>query len=411
MANNKMARNGRFNFVGNLTFGKDIKTTTQLGEGKWYKTRANVGVRDNQNTQFLNLEFMHEKQFDTVKIYTKDGDLVDIPNAMTTDENVMSNAADFLKIVVDVETDFEKKKEYTKLVFKKRNHEMKKEEEKTQEDRDKIVEYSTQIKEQAANRFEFVHIKDVIDFFANNKELMEGKKVRVSGQIKPNYYNGKTTLQYIPNFIEFVEDEVENGLKANIDLFFDKDGIDDDTKGKKMFVNGYIWDIVKNRDTKVKEDKLMPLTVVFDYSKTDDDNADHQMLVEFVKSTFKITNKKYIHKNGMDINVINGREMEEFDESKLTDGQRMAIKLGMKKLEDYKPKGMVFGDRIQELKVVCPDLKAYPEGSQEVMPIKELEDYLMVDYVKNEDNSTEDKTEESKQEDNNQADLMSKLFG
>lgn len=179
-----------------------------------------------------------------------------------------------------------------------------------------------------------------------------------------------------------------------------------------MFVNGYIWDIVKNRDTKVKEDKLMPLTVVFDYSKTDDDNADHQMLVEFVKSTFKITNKKYIHKNGMDINVINGREMEEFDESKLTDGQRMAIKLGMKKLEDYKPKGMVFGDRIQELKVVCPDLKAYPEGSQEVMPIKELEDYLMVDYVKDEDNSTEDKTEESKQEDsNNQADLMSKLFG
>lgn len=408
---NKMARNGRFSFVGALTFGKDIKTTSQLGEGKWYRTRANVGVKDQQNMQFLNLEFMHEKNFESVKIFTKDSELVDIPNSMTTDENVMSNAADFLKVVIDTETDFEKKKEYTKLVFKKRNHEMKKEDEKTEEDREKIKEYSEQIKQQAENRFEFIHMKDVIDFFANNKEKLDGKKVKVTGQIKPNYYNGKTTLQYVPNFIEFAEDSVENGLKANIDLFYDKDSIDDDTKGKKMFVNGYIWDQVKNRDTGVKEDKLMPLTVVFDYTKTNDEDENHQMLIDFVKSTFKILNKKYVHKNGMDINVMNGREMEEFDESKLTDGQKTAIALGMKKLEDFKPKGMVYGDRIQELKVVCPDLKAYPEGSQETeIAVKELDEYLMVDYVKNEDNN-EVEDNKPQQEEQDQSAMMSKLFG
>lgn len=406
----RMARNGRFTFVGNLTFGKDIKSTSQLGEGKWYKTRANVGVKDNQNTQFLNLEFMHEKDFDTVKIFTKDGNSVDVNKAMTTDEMVVNNAADFLKTTVDVETDFEKKKEYTKLVFKKRNHEMKKEEEKTEEDKEKIVEYTSLIKEQAENRFEFIHIKDVIDFFANNKEVLDGKKVRVTGQVKPNYYNGKTTLQYIPNFIELVEDEVENGLTANIDFFYDKDGIDDDTKGKRMFVNGYIHDVIKNKETRVKEDKLMPLTVVIDYTKIDGENEQHKMLLDFLKSTFKITNKKQVHKNGIDINVINGREMEEFDESKLTDGQRMAIALGMKKLEDYKPRGVVFGDRIQELKVTCPDLKAYPQGSQEVMPVKELEDYLMMDVIKEDkDDTTQEEITESKQEDTSV--MLKGLFG
>ena len=55
-------------------------------------------------------------------------------------------------------------KEYTKLIFKKRNHEFKKEEDKTDEDREKIKEYDAQIKELATNRITFCHMTDAIIF-------------------------------------------------------------------------------------------------------------------------------------------------------------------------------------------------------------------------------------------------------
>ena len=60
------------------------------------------------------------------------------------------------------------------------------------------------------------------------------------------------------------------------------------------------------------------------------------MMLDFMKGIFKIKDKKQVHKIGLHINCINGAEEIEFNESCLTDNQKMAIALGMNKLEDFK---------------------------------------------------------------------------
>lgn len=397
----KISRNNTFNFVGTLKFGKDLVSTRQLGESKWKSTRANVMVKDNENAQFLNIEYMHADDVSNAIMFTKDNEKIEVDLSMTNNPEVVKNCADFMKTTVDLETDFEKKKEYVKLIFKKRNHEFKKAEDKTQEDFDKIEEYTKEIEEKATNRHEFAHMKDVIKFLEENKELLEDKKVRVRGDVKTNYYNGKTNLQYVPKEIELVENDMENGLRAETDLFFDKDSMDDDKKEKKVHINGYIMDRVK------KKDVLVPLSVVIDYAKVDLDNPEHVELLNFLKGIFSVKDKKQIHKMGVLLNVINGRESTEFDESMLTDSQKMCIKLGMNTINDFRPKGNVYGERMQELKVINGDFRTYKEGSVEVFPINELDDYL----IQTQDEIKEQKEEESKTEEISDATKIANLFG
>lgn len=401
----RLARNARFEFIGELKFGKDIVATRQLGETKWKSTRANVMVKDNENAQFLNIEYIHADDVKIAKIFTNEKDengkniSVDIDLSMTNSPDVVKNSADYMKTIIDLETDFEKKKEYTKLIFKRLNHQFKKDDEKTQEDFEKIAEYTKQIEEQADNRYEFVHMKDVIKFLEDNKELLDGKKVKVRGNVKTNYYKGNTTLQYVPNEIEFVDEDVPNGLKADVDFFFDKDSMDDDKKGKKVHINGYIMDRVD------KQDKLLPLTVVIDYTKIDLDNPEHAMLLDFLKGIFTVKDKKQIHKMGILLSVVNGREVEEFDESKLTDQQKMSIKLGMNKIEDFKK--TVYGEVTRELKVINGDFKNYPEGCVVMFPITEIDNYL----VQSTEKINEQKEEEKQTETITEADKIANLFG
>ena len=407
----KLFKKGRFSFIGGVSASKEPLSTSVMGTSDWKKTRLGVGIKNDQNLQFLNMEYIHSDKVKTCRLFGTDGEQFEVNLTDTDKDEVKNKVADFSKITIDLETDFEKKKEYTKLIFKKRNHEFKKEEEKTDEGREKIKEYDAQIKELATNRLTFCHMKDAIIFLNSSLPILEGKKVRVNGDIKSNFYNGKNVLQYVPNYIEIVPDDTENQLKAYIDLFYDKDSIDDDKDLKKMIVNGYIGERIK------KADKLYPLTVVVDYTKIDESNDLHKALLEMMKSNFAITDKKQVHKIGLELNVINGSPTIEFDASCLTDKQRMAITVGLNKLEDFKPKGNVYGDKVTELRVVKGDLKEYPEGAIEVFSVKDLEDYLVQDDsdvsakdVKVKDKpKAEDKSEEVKTE--TPEDMMAKLFG
>lgn len=402
----KLFRNGRFDFIGELAHAKETLTTSKLSPtSEWERTRLGVGVKDDNNMQFLNMEYIHSSKVKTCKILNKDGEMEEVNLADTTSDKVMNKANDMIKITIDLETDFEKKKEYTKLIFKKRNHEMKSEDEKTDEDREKIAEYAAQIKELANNRVEFCHIKDAIAFINSAIPMLKDYKIRVTGNVKSNFYNDKNNLQYVPSFIEIVPKETENQLKAFLDIFYEKDSIDDDKKLKKFIVNGYVGERIK------KADKLYPLTIVIDYAKVDEENPEHIMFLDFMKDNFKITDKKMIHKMGVEINVINGAEKVEFDESCLTDNQKMGIKLGLNTIDDFKPKGNVYGNRTTELRVCKGDLKAFPNGAVEVFAVKDLSEYLVSDDSDKNINDVK-KTEEIKETSNSSAeDMMKKLFG
>lgn len=403
----KLFKKGRFSFIGSLYIPNEPVSTQNMGTSEWKKTRLGIGVKNDQNLQYITMDYIHSDKVKTTKLFGKDGEQFEVKLEDTTKQEIIDKVADFSKITIDLETDFEKKKEYTKLIFKKRNHEFKKEEDKTDEDREKIAEYDAQIKELANNRISFVHMKDAITFLNTALPLLKDKKLRINGDVKSNFYNGKNSLQYIPNYIEIVPDDTEEQLEAYIDFFFDKDSLDDDKNLKKLIVNGYIGEKVK------KLDKLYPLTVLVDYNKIDETNDIHKALLDVMKGYFDITDKKQVHKMGLELNVINGAEKVEFDKSMLTDKQKTAIAVGLNKLDDFKPKGNVYGDRISELRVIKGDLSAYPNGAIEVFPVKDLEDYLYQDDsdVKVED-VTASEPKQAKEENKEQSaeDLMKQLF-
>lgn len=412
MAKNKMFRQSTFEFIGTLSYGDAPLSTKKLSDtSKWSRTRLGVSVRDGSNSEYLTMEYIHCNDVKTCKLLEmvdKEAKMFDINLDNTTDRNVIERVPNFARTVIDLESDFEKKDERIKLFFKKLNHDRK--ETKTEEDLEKIAEYEKQIAELSDNKVEYVHMKDVIQMLNSSLPVIAKQKVRVTGNVKINYYNGKARLQYIPSLIELVPEETENKLKVYADFFYDKDGIEDDSKEKKMYVNGYIGETVS------KVDKLYPIQVVLDYTKIDEENAQHMMLLKLMKDIFKITDKKQIHKNAIEINVLNGREQVEFSEACLTEQQKMYVQMGLNKLEDFRPRGGAYGDKVQELRVAKADLKEMPEGSVEVFSIKDLDDYLsqddsdksIKDVKKEETKKVNEVKEEAKEQSTD--DLMKSLF-
>ncbi len=406
MAKERMFDRGRFVFIGEPVFGRDnVVTTAKLNsKSEWSRTRLNFGVKVGNNTQFLNTEYIHSDKIKTVKLFDKEGNGFEVKLDDTANPMHLDKVGDFSKITVNLETDQEVKKQYYSLLFRRRNHEIKAD--KTTEDEDKIKEYTEQLKEFSSNVVQFVHIKDFIKFINSNQEVIKGNKVKVTGDVKSNYYNGKNRLQFIPSTVEFVSADTREELTVHLDIFFDKDSIDDDKKEKKMYINGYVGERIK------KADKLIPTQIIFDYSKANLEDENQNNLVEFVKGFFNVKNKKVLHRLPVICQVINGAEVVEFDESHLTKTQKTAIALGLNTLEDFKPKGNVFGDRINFVRLLQPDLKVATDGAIESIDVEDLYNYLLeddsdksIEDVKNNDN------EESKKEEQSNDDLMKALFG
>lgn len=406
MAKENLFRRGTFKFIGDPVFGRDnVVTTAKLSpKSDWSRTRLNFGIKKANDTQFLQTEYIHSDKFSKTKLFDKDGNGFDVAWSDTNKPSTLDRVADYTKITVNLETDQEVKKEYYSLIFKIRNHEMK--EEQTQDDLDKIKEYSEQLKEFSGNVHKFAHMKDVIKFINDNQDKIKGHKIRVTGDAKSNYYKEKNNLQYIPSNIELVSNDVESELTVNLDIFFSKDEIIDDDQEKKMYINGYVGEKIK------KAERLIPTQLIFDYSKADLDNETQLQLVKFVKKFFEVEKESSLYKLPVVCSVVNGAEIVEFDENALTEDQKMAIMLGMNKLDDFKPKGSVFGNRVSFIKVVKPDLKVSPKGATESIELDSLPEYLLADDsdisikdMKEKDKEPEDKKNETTDE------LMAKLFG
>lgn len=432
MAKEKLFDNARFTFVGTLSHGQEPMSTKRMGESEWFKTKLGVGVRDGANSPYLDMEHIHKEATPKeIKLMTNEFDSdnkrkwITVPYDQSSSDEVLAKIPDFLKVTIDLETDFDKKAEYTKLIFKKRNHEMEnnklikksttevltdEEKAKIEANNKSIEEYSKQIKDLATNRKELI-MKDAIELINKALPILKDKKVRVTGQPKCNFYKGKNQLQYIPTMIELVPNDTPNQLKLWIDIFFSKDGVEDSIKERKMYINGYVGEV--NKD---KEDKLYPLTLVLDYTKVNDEVEIEKALCDYQKSMFETKNKKVYYKNNVEVNVIDGAEQVEFNESCLTEAQKSQIKFGLATLDSFKPKGNVYGDRVQELKFFKATLKNdFKDGAIEIFAVNDLFNYLVQDDsdVKEEDVKVEDnkpKEEKVEENSNNTDALMAKLF-
>lgn len=274
---------------------------------------------------------------------------------------------------------------------------------------DSVASYRKHILNVDGNREEFITDFDFVNAIVDNISNIEGKTFTLTGQIRKNIYNGKVIDRFqIQNMYESGED-AKLGLRIEMNPFFwNKDGIDvsDFDETRKIVIDGYTSEYIDKENNGV----YVPQRVVLDCKKIDFDNEKHMMILnyklkqiglEYIEGKVKIKKSSYKSDNYKKVNLIinymNGAEASEFSIDDLTDNQREAVELGLQSIEDFKPKGTAYGNKIIEYKIINFDLRdEYRDGAIDVDDtVREFEDNI---YVIPKNESLEDITPDTKEE-------------
>lgn len=415
-----------FNFIGELGIPKDKnkfheKINTKNPNWDFYK--INFGIKESKtNSAFLELFGGYQKD-GKGKVYSfskgkngEKGSKLEIPWGDRNKESVMDNVADFKKIIIDLETDFEKKKERNKLFYRIVNIE--KRENKTEEDKEKLEKYKKEFKEKSDNRHEFITEYDAIQFLAKNLKKYEQYKFRITGSLDLTEYKGNCYKKYIPETIEIVPNDTKNRLSATVDIFFDEDCIDDEDfmEDKKIFINGYLQNYVRDEG----DDRFFPQTFIINGTKLDLENEKHMAILDILKGSFKPDDEGYHHLQ-YEIRVYRGAEKVEFTYEDLTDEQKKYVDCGISSVEDYAPRGGLLGNNVNEFRIVKPILKKvgnfdFKEGAlHSGLEEDEFLEKIIQDTsdIKYDDIKNEDKEEDIKvgKEEKSTDDVFNDLFG
>lgn len=311
--------NARFKFTGNTIIPKEDckrpffrKTTfTEKGTEKKRKALAiNFGVKESGG----NAAFVESfgGVMDTIITFNSDNERIEVDWEDRFDEEIVADVASYRKYVVDLGEDFGGRKEF-------------------------ITQY------------------DFNEFLGENLPKFDGRVVATGDYAKTYYDKNKTYYdKYTVRGVYAAKENSASRLSLMVDLYYSKDSVDkgDWKEDKKIYVNGYIMQYV-NKD---EGTKLFPMQTVFSGAKYDvENNERHKKLLDYKMSYIDIKGKKYVH-IPWDIVIINGAEEVEFDESMLTKKQKEQIELGLKTLEDFKPNGSIYGDRVNEFRLFDPRL-------------------------------------------------------
>lgn len=276
-----------------------------------------------------------------------------------------------------------------------------------------LASYRQYVAKIGDDRKVFATSYDLVDYLKENSDELNGKTVMVSGQIRKNVYNGKITNRFEFNRVYVVDDDTKPGLKVNGEVFFSKDDIDtsDWKSEKKLYINAYTSEYV----SKDEGNKYFPQQIVFDCSKIDWENEKHISLVKFKlkmigcelddNNNVKVTLKKGYYSTNVVCNYVNGAELKEFTIDMLTPVQKEQVELGLKEVEDFRPRGEVYGDRVTLFKLVDFNLTGkFEDGLVECDDsVSEFEDRIYVAPTSNE--TAEDVLDnDDKSSDNNEDD-------
>lgn len=400
---NKLFSKSRFTFCGELVYKEDgVITDKVLKEGSQYhRKRMSVGIKDSQNNVgYLEMSYIYAPKEGTVKIFGEKP--IDIPIKDLTNPKYADLVPSYQKITLNFIEDEEQRKECLKNVYALR--ELLSKEEQTDEIKSKIQEHKENLK-QFEDYYEFIHIDSAIDTLNTYLPKLKGKKVVIKGQVSINYYNGKSRLEYIPQTISLAKPDEKSELTIDSKIFFSDGAMDNDEENKKVFINAFMGQKYK------KQDKLFPVQLVIDYSKIDLENTLHSQMLSILTNSFSAEDEDTMYNNRILIKVINSREEVDFDENCLTEHQKMMVACGLATVESFKPRGSVFGNRIQELRVIRPfATEEYANGAIVAFDLENLATYLVSD----EDDTApikEDEVKEDKPKEENSPMDFSSLFG
>lgn len=358
----------RFNFTGTVALPKaDAKRpfVKEMEKNGKKMLSLNFGIKESDN----NMAFVEafDGTQDVIKSKNTDNEDIEIKWKDRFDEDVVKTVASYRKTTVDLGEEF-------------------------------------------GGRKEFISMYDAIEFIRENLPQYKGK-VTITGQMVKEWYKDKYYDKFKIQNIYAVDDEKKNRLTIIADIYYNKDSIDkDDWKSdKKIAIDGYIQQYI-NKD---EGTKYIPQRFVFNASKYDENNEKHQKLLDYKLKYIDISAKKMQHLSWECV-MINGAEMVEFDESQLTKAQKEQIELGIRKLEDFRPAGSIFGERINEYRLFDPKLTGdFADGLVDTeMSVSEFEEGLYVpvtdekldDVVKKAEKKSEEKPVEKKTEEKPEVD-------
>ncbi len=226
--------------------------------------------------------------------------------------------------------------------------------------------YIVDLGEDHGGRQEFITVYDMIEHLRKYLPEYDGRVV-VTGQFTRDWYAKKK--MYFSKFrvqnVFAAPDERKSRLLITADLFYNKDGFDDSDfdENKKITLDCYIEQYINKDEGR----KYVPIQVVFSGAKYDMENERHKKLfdykMKYIKpneiivdgNTVKLKPTQFVH-IPWEMVLLRGAEEADFDESMLTDSQREQVELGIKTVDDFRPKGNIYGDRIDEFRLFDPKL-------------------------------------------------------
>lgn len=335
-----------FNFVGTAVIPKEESKRPFLKEfdknGKKMRS-LNFGVKQSDN----NMAFVEAFGMKSDKIFTmsNENEKIEVAWGDRFDEDVIKEVASYKKITVNLGEDYGGSKT-------------------------------------------FLSMYDAIEFVTENLKSYKGK-ICVTGQMSKEEYKGEFFDKFKIQNIYAVDEDKKSRLTITADIYYTKANVDkaDYRKDKVITLDGYIQQYI-NKDEGIK---FVPQQFIFNASKYEDDNDKHQGLLRYKLNYIDIKETKTVQHLMWEIVLINGAEEVEFDESQLTKAQKEQIALGVRTIDDFKPRGGIYGDRILEYRLFEPILKGKFEDGlvDSELTISEFEDRV---YVATQDEKLDDVT-------------------
>ena len=300
----------RFNFTGTVSLPKaDAKRpfVKEMEKNKRKMLSLNFGVKESDNNMAF-VEAFDGEQSEIMTMNT-DNEKIKIKWEDRFDEEIVKTVASYKKTTVDLGEEF-------------------------------------------GGRKEFITMYDAIEFIRDNLPKYTGK-ITVVGQMVKEFYNGKYFDKFKIQSIYAVPDDKKSRLLITADIYYNKNCVDKtDFKSEKViYVDGYVQQYI-NKD---EGTKYIPQRFVFNATKYDPENEKHQKLLDYKLKYIDISDKTMQHMMWEAV-MLNGAEEVDFDESQLTKNQREQLELGVRTLEDFRPKGTILGGRINEYRLFDPKL-------------------------------------------------------
>lgn len=215
--------------------------------------------------------------------------------------------------------------------------------------------YRVNLGDELGGEKDFITEYDMIQYLAEMLPQYSGM-VYISGTYEKNTAKDDYPDKFRINSVFAVADTVKPKLTLTFDFFYNKDSVDTASLNddKKIYVNGYVAQYI-NKDLGVR---YCPQTAVLSAEKYDMDNEKHLKQWNYKKSYLEKLAKNKMYHLLWECRLVNGAEEVEFDESQLTDQQKMQIEFGVRTLEDFKPKGNIYGSVVREVRLFEPILQS-----------------------------------------------------